>query len=529
MNGNPRHSRRTHLPSPPVNPVAAAVASAAANGGIPEPISRLTHGWRSWAWFGGFLVVFVWVYFFLGTQLIHQTNQDRLNWDQQHNIVMSLRGLEREQQPIGPGESVTAALWRSFPHYTDGVVNPLWPWVASRFATEDHEAFFLRGKEFNLVLSAVFLVALGLITARAFSIPSAISILLASGFAAMLPRATYFQPETLYYLFFFLAWVCAMSLMRRNSLWMYGVLGFLLGLAYLAKTSIQPFLLVFFGVTLLRCVIEWWQARRAPEERSIALMLEDEAWSLPNHFIGLAVLAMTFLGAAGPRLSYANDAFGSPFHSYPGYWMWMDDFGQGADFMQRYPNAEALEKLPAAEKPSAMNYLRHHTWKETSDRMWNGVTKKWGEFFAPREWRKSGRELLPFRGWLLVAFFGMFGVMAAMRWWVARRGERWGRPGSPQSARWMLLFAAGVFVVSLAAFGFFEPIGKGDRFMLALYLPLVVTPLWIAERFRRQLQRTDLGDWATWIFFGMHALVSVAIVIRLIQLVVDPILHQAVG
>ncbi len=63
-------------------------------------------------------------------------------------IKLSLRALEREDQPIGPGESVTAALWRSFPHFTDGVVNPLWPWIAARFAHEDHEIFFLRGKIF---------------------------------------------------------------------------------------------------------------------------------------------------------------------------------------------------------------------------------------------------------------------------------------------------------------------------------------------------------------------------------------------
>ncbi|MBP9105194.1 MAG: VCBS repeat-containing protein, partial [Gemmatimonadaceae bacterium] len=41
---------------------------------------------------------------------------------------------------------------------------------------------------------------------------------------------------------------------RRNTLWMYGVLGLLLGLSYLAKTSIQAFVLAFVGVTTLRCL-----------------------------------------------------------------------------------------------------------------------------------------------------------------------------------------------------------------------------------------------------------------------------------
>ena len=45
----------------------------------------LPAGWR-WGGFGVFLVFFTWLYFFAGTHLIYETNQDRLNWDQQHNI-----------------------------------------------------------------------------------------------------------------------------------------------------------------------------------------------------------------------------------------------------------------------------------------------------------------------------------------------------------------------------------------------------------------------------------------------------------
>ncbi len=527
MRNQPGQRPRSSRSEPPLNPVAAAVATAARkDGGAGRQPPRLAHSRRSWAGFGVFLLFYVWLYFFLGTHLIHQANRDRLNWDQQHNIVMSQRSLEREQQPIGPSESVTAALWRSFPHYTDGVVNPLWPWVAARFASDDHEVFFERGKWFNLIFTAAFMVGLGLIAARTFSIPTAISLLLAGGLGAVLPRAIYFQPESLYYTLFFLSWVCALSLLRRNSLWIYGALGLLLGLAYLAKTSIQPFLLVFVGVTLLRCGFEWWHQRRLVKTGEFASAMADDRWSTPNHFIGLAVMAMTFLAATGARLSYADDAFGSPFHSYPGYWMWMDDFRQGADFMRRYSNAETLSQLPDTEKPSAMNYLRSHSREEVIERLRHGTTRKLRDFFAPKEWRKSGRELLPFRGWLLGGFGVMFAVMAAMRFWAKRQGDRWVWPVGPESARWMLLFAVGVFAVSALAYGFYEPIGRGDRFLLSLYLPLAVTLLWIAERFRRQLQRTSLGPWATRIFFTMHGVIAVCILWRVATLLSDPVFQR---
>jgi hypothetical protein len=195
--------------------------------------------------------------------------------------------------------------------------------------------------------------------------------------------------------------------------------------------------------------------------------------------------------------------------------------------MNRYPNAEAFEQLPDAERPSATNYLRHHSWEETSERMKHGVTKKLREFLVPNEWRKSGRELLPFRGWLVAIFIAMFAAMGILRVWAMRQKARWVWPVGHQSARWMVLFAVGVFAVSVAAFGFYEPIGKGDRFLLSLFLPLVVTPLWIAERFRRQLQRTDLARVSTWIFFGMHMLVVIAVVVRLLHLLADPVFQRS--
>ena len=512
-----------------MNPVAAAVARSNTGGSGSRDPAAFGSGPRSWWGFAAFLVVFTFLYFFFGTHLIHQTNQDRLNWDQQHNITMAFRSLEREQAPMESGETITDSLWRSFPHYTDGVVNPLWPWVAARFADEDHEAFFVKGKWFNLILSAAFLLVLGLICARAFSIPTAISVMATAGFAALLPRSTYFQPETLYYIFFFLAWVCTLSLLRRNSLWMYGVLGFLLGLAYLAKTSVQAFLLVFFGVTLLRCLVEWGRSGKRDREDGAILALADDRWNVANHFIGLAVLVMTFLAAAGPRLSYANEAFGDPFHAFPSYWMWMDDFSEGVAFMQKYGSAEALAGLEGEEKPSATTYLKTHSQEETLERLQAGTTKKLREFWSPPEWRKSGRELLPFRGWLLAGFYAMFAVMAVMRSWARRQKDRWVWPVDSQSARWMLLFAFGVFAVSALAFGFYEPIGKGDRFLLSLYLPMVLTPLWLGERFRRQLQRTTMGKWATGLFFGMHGLIMIAVIVRVLNLLADPVFQRGMA
>ena len=314
--------------------------------------------WQSWTLAAAFLVVFMGLYHFFGAHLIHQTNQDRTRFDQQHNITLSERSAERAAQPIQPGENVTAGLWRAFPHYTDGVVNPLWPWIAAKLGVEksQHHLLFERGKWFNVHLTAMFLIVLGLICVRAFSACGAIVVVLLSGFGAFLERAAYFQPEPLYYVLLMLSWICALALLRRNDILLYVAFGLCLGFAWLAKSSIQPLALAFLLITTLRFAYEWWRRRRGRSS--------DERWSLPTHFIGLAAAATAFLIVAGPRMTYSYNYYGDPMHSYPSYWMWMDSFEEGVEFMGKYPNREALETLTDETRPSAARYLREHSMTE---------------------------------------------------------------------------------------------------------------------------------------------------------------------
>ena len=477
---------------------------------------------RKWAGFAVFLMFFVWLYFYLGTHLIFQTNRDRLNYDQQHNITMAFTAIERAEQGIQPGESITTLIWRKFPHYTDGVVNPLWPWVAAKFQDPDHERFFEKGKWFNLTLTCGFLVIIGIISVRAFSFISAMVIMLLGGLGALLPRAVYFQPEPLYYILFILSWICTLSLLRRNSLWLYGMLGFLFGLAYLTKGSYQAFALAFIGVSFLRSIFAWLRNKWRGEE--------DERWSLPNQFIGMAVAITAFMITAGPRLSFASDRYGDPFHSFTSYWMWMDNFDEGVQFMNRFSTKEALQEMNPATKPSLGNYLKSHTRAEFIERMRSGTVKKLEELMFPNDYfrqnkskNKLWRQILPQRGWLLIWVLLTLGVISVFHRIAWRNRDKLVWPVGPQSARWMLLFAFATFGISSLAFGFYEPIGKGDRFMLGLFTPMLLTFIWVAERFRRQLQRTPMAKTVNYVYFGMMCIPLLVIGFRVIQLLDTPL------
>jgi predicted Co/Zn/Cd cation transporter (cation efflux family) len=58
----------------------------------------------------------------------------------------------------------------------------------------------------------------------------------------------------------------------------------------------------------------------------------------------------------------------------------------------------------------------------------------------------------------------------------------------PESAS-VFLFVLGSFCAYALAYGWYTPIGRGDRFMLSLYAPLVLSLLWASEAMLKRARR----------------------------------------
>ena len=471
---------------------------------------------------GLFMVAFAGLYFYIATHLVGQTNPNRQKHDQQNNIVLAKHAATHmtPEKELGFARS----LWRMFPHHTDGVVNPLWPWVAARAHDPDEsdEAFFLRGKWLNVYFSAGFCILLGLIASRYFSLFATINLTLLVGLGAMLPRAPYFQPEPLYYIFFFLSWLCCLGLLKKNSIWRYCLLGVVAGVAYLAKTSILPLLLAFVAVSTYRFLLGALPAVVRKEYNRPA-----SEWCWQTHIIGVFFLTVCFLMTAGPRLSFANERYGSPFHSYPSYWMWMDDFDSGYAFMREHQTKSSLRRIPSDEVPSATNYLDAHTPEQITDRLSEGFWWVTEAFFSPkRAGAKRGeqqpwRQLLADRGLYLGALLGivvLFGV------W-----HRFHRPPAELAIQklqpeWSTatLFIIGTTILYALSYGWYLPIGKGDRFMLSLYAPLVFSLIWAAEGLENRFRTRGGGRLPVVGYRLAHVIVASLIISRLAQLFAHP-------
>ncbi|QIF04680.1 hypothetical protein [Roseimicrobium sp. ORNL1] len=489
------------------------------------------------------MVIFLYVKF--GGMLITQTNytpKDIHGGDQSHNMRLATQTAPDLSPDYSKG--FTRALSDFFPHRTDGVVQPLWPWVSAwmvkpghtiteeamvaKRVTEPDYTLFNRGRWFNVFFTATFLTCLGIAAARIFSIPAALNIVLLGGFGALLPRAVYFQPEPLYFVFYFVTWVACVSALKHNTLWIYGLIGVLSGVAYLTKASITPMLLVFVGVSTLRCFWEMLSARR----RGFTLN-DTNLWHWRNHLVGVVMLAMMHLLTAGPRLSYSQEHFGSMTHSFPSYWMWMDKFDPDCiRWMDEHNTRDELEAMLPADKPSLGKYLQTHTREEFVTRLKDGTWNRVTEFLWPKQTKRSNkvenqkpwRGVLEWRGiylaWLVLMLGGL--LVALQR--ATPRPEHAGHVVFRHGTVTTLLFVVGCFLIYAFAYGWYAPIarGSGDRFMLSMYLPLVFSIIWGAESIVKRIRRRQGNPWIGRVYLGAQWLLFLAIAWRFVEILRSP-------
>jgi len=59
-----------------------------------------------------------------------------------------------------------------------------------------------------------------------------------------------------------------------------------------------------------------------------------------------------------------------------------------------------------------------------------------------------------------------------------RKNDPLGTPGARTSALCQGAFILATLLATIAAYGWYTPIGRGDRFMLSLYAPLVFSLIW---------------------------------------------------
>ncbi len=468
-----------------------------------------------------------------GEQVDAVTGKVLTDQDQKSNIIRTIKARQYLQPDVSLG--VMDNICRAMPHDGDGVIAPLWPWVASRLVEQDHlpdekytsdddRRLFERGKWLNITMVLVFVWLLGLILARTFRPGAALAVLLLGTFGALLPRAAYFQPEPLYFMFFFVAWVCALKLLRENTIWMHGVFGLVAGCGYLAKTSMEPLVVAWLGAASLRWLVSFFRKESAHD---------DDLWTGRNHFLGLLAFAVGWGVVCAPFYAANKEKYGNARHSYPAYWMWEDDFAVGEAWSLAHHNAEKLEAIAPGEMPSLEKYRKTHTPEEMQNRLWNGIFGEKGKLdrlINPRRvvMKKDKpfegwKHILQDRGWYLggaVALLLAAGILFLTQW---GKGRTMPGTGVPAGGWFCALFTVVAVAGYTVAYGWYDPIGRGDRFMLSLYLPIVFSCVWGGEALVSAAVSRRCGRWLPVVWGVLVWALNGVVIWRLTEVLRNPV------
>jgi hypothetical protein len=85
-----------------------------------------------------------------------------------------------------------------------------------------------------------------------------------------------------------------------------------------------------------------------------------------------------------------------------------------------------------------------------------------------------------------------------------------------------VLFVVGAVVGYSLAYGWYTPIGRGDRFMLSLYAPLVISLVWGAESALRRARRRQASAWLFQAYHAAQWLLVAAVGWRLVEILQFP-------
>jgi hypothetical protein len=319
------------------------------------------------------------------------------------------------------------------------------------------EESFRRAKRFNIALSIVLLAALYPVI-RTVLTPLPAAVLLAiTGFAVWVLKAGFVQTELLFYFLTFGLFLLMCRTLLRPTIWRGAATGAVAGLAHLTKASILPGFALFLIIGLVSAIVRWWR--------------NPGAWrAARSPLVATLVAAITFALVIAPYVMTSKRIFGQYLYNVNStFYIWYDGWGEAVHGTKAHGDRIGWPDLPASEIPSARKYFRTHSALQVVKRVVHGlltiVTGRSGYGYDP----------------YVISLFGFVGIAA-----FCRRDQL-----KPLLAdRWPLIaFVGAYFAVYVTLYAFYAPISHGDRYVLALFLPLMVSLAAVADR-------TPIASWS---------------------------------
>ncbi|MBK8901147.1 MAG: hypothetical protein IPM53_08190 [Anaerolineaceae bacterium] len=349
---------------------------------------------------------------------------------------------------------------------TDRNRMPVYPYLLSLFYDPDlsEEAFFARGKLFNIALSLLILPVLFWIFRQHLPSFTAVNLILIHIFTVYIFKAAYTQTELLFYLLNFVVFLLMCYLLHyqgRQGIWKTAVFtGILLGITHLTKASIFPGLILFLGIATFKAGV------KLVKLRSGSFTFRDFLLTLSTPVLVVLFCLITIW----PYIQNSKARFGSYFYNVNStFYIWYDSWDNVLEGTRAHGDRIGWPDMPPEEIPSATKYFREHSLSQVVDRLLRG-------FLITLVSMANSYGYLKY----MVIMFSL-----VLSLWLFNRSK----------ARDILiefpfvaLFAAGFFAIYLFLYAWYTPIANGNRLVLALFSPLMFTFSFIIYRlFDKQL------------------------------------------
>jgi hypothetical protein len=430
--------------------------------------------WLRWSLFVLGMAVFV--TFFVGKAL-NSPHKGGWTVEEERHLKLTEQSVVDLQPEFK--RSFSEPMKRMMPHRTDGLTQPLWPWVAAWMHDgAELPVFRKRTQLFQLGLTLGFLIVLGITCARNFTLPAALLIVLIAGLHGFLPTLPWFTGATLFHVFFLLTWVACLYALQRNSLWIYGLTGAFGALAYLSEDRILPLLVIFVLISTMRAVWGWLKTHWTSHDGT-------SQWLWRNHLFGLILFVSCFGFIAGSRMVEARAKFGSGFFSYVDQMRWLEDEPSAQAWIRKHPDATSLNSLPLEERASWQIYVGTHTQQEVFARLKTGLQKLW--------------QVIAYDGgWHIVGLLLVLIALLAVTWCGTPRACHAGQKLHPETMTTIFLtVTVSLTIVAIAAWD--NAVWPSDH-LRALLAPLALSLVWASESVLRRARRRSSARLITYAY-----------------------------
>lgn len=326
--------------------------------------------------------------------------------------------------------------------------------VDKEFSKFVSQGFFEQGKRINIVLALGTALMAGAIFLGRFPRHHALNLTALAAFTVLLFKAPYVQAEILYYALTFAVFVLCWRLFGRPSWWVALAAGGLLGLAHLTKASVLPGLLVVAVFLPLDAL--WQKVKRGePVFGKVAATL---------------IVVGTFLAVVYPYIARSKQIFGHYFYNVNStFYMWCDSWEEATERTREAGDRKGWPDLPPDQIPSFSNYLKTHTPGEIVWRIVKGCSVVFNSMM------KSYGYL-----GLCLAYLSFAVFLLAWKWRLTLRLFL-RRPFPPLA---LLAYFCGYYLLV----AWYSPIIDGNRFVLGLFLPFLLTVSAVITRLAPRLR-----------------------------------------